>query len=191
MSEKVIGGWGEHNGEKPVKLFDGANSFGEIIDLVRSAQPGTLKDSQGVEVNVMNILRIKQLWESAKLVPGAFIGEITKNYGLRQAVVRAMTPNFTGSPNAEYILGWLNFFKIQDEAVRAFYDESGKPLHIMSDSSGNPLDITKTIQNMQDIVNFLQQNSNYDLNIVENYFKTITSNHGLRAALKKALGFAS
>lgn len=139
----------------------------------------------------MNILRIKQLWESAKLVPGAFIGEITKNYGLRQAVVRAMTPNFTGSPNAEYILGWLNFFKIQDEAVRAFYDESGKPLHIMSDSSGNPLDITKTIQNMQDIVNFLQQNSNYDLNIVENYFKTITSNHGLRAALKKALGFAS
>lgn len=185
MSEdRVRGPW---EGEKQIRIFDGVENFNDILNIIVSAYPGTIKDSSGQEINAADIVSVKNLFEQGKLVAGALINAITRKNGLREAVVRAMTPNFAGSQSIDYILHWLEFFRIQDEALNGIKGENGKSLGIMFDSSGNPLKIAETIKNIKNIADFVKDPNN-DKSLADMYMRGITSKYGLQEAVKRNLG---
>lgn len=185
MSEdRVRGPW---EGEKQVRIFDGVDNFNDIIGIIQNAQPGSLKNSKGQEINVVDVLTVKNLFEQGKLVAGIFLNAITSKNGLREAVVRAMTPNFAGAQSIDYILHWLEFFRLQDDAVRSVKGENGKPLGIMFDSSGNHLNIAETIKNIKNIADFVRDPNN-DKSLTNMYIPGITTRYGLQEAVKRNLG---
>ncbi len=185
MSEdRVRGPW---EGEKQIRIFDGASNFNDILNIIVSAQSGALKDGSGQEINAADVVSVKNLFEQGKLVAGALINAVTRKNGLREAVVRAMTPNFTGSQSIEYILHWLEFFRVQDEALSGLKGENDKPLGIMFDSKDSPLKIAETIKNIKNIADFVRDPNN-DKSLVEMYMRGITTRYGLQEAVKRNLG---
>lgn len=187
MSERVRGGW---EGEKAQRIFDTTQNFDQILNLVINAQPGTFTNSSGKEINVQDVVRVKTSAEKGNLVPVTMIECITKKNGLREAVVRAMAPRFAAMESLAQIKAWLDYAKTQEDLFQSALGENGQPLKIMFDSSGNPLNLAQTAQNLWYIIDFVGKYPGYEMPNSEQFFNNFTSNYGLREAVKRSFVIA-
>jgi hypothetical protein len=187
MSERVRGGW---EGEKAQRIFDTTQNFDQILNLVINAQPGTFTNSSGKEINVQDVVSVKTSAEKGNLVPVTMIECITKKNGLREAVVRAMAPRFAAMESLTQIKAWLDYAKTQEDLFQSALGENGQPLKIMFDSSGNPLNLAQTAQNLWYIIDFVGKYPGYEMPNSEQFFNNFTSNYGLREAVKRSFVIA-
>ncbi len=181
------GPWEE---EQQTKFFDGAKTFDDIFELIRSAAPGSLTDSSGNEINPAAVVVVRDLAQQGKLVGGIIIKEITRNYGLREAVVRAMAPDFlkVSGGNLDYIIGWLLYVKTQQDGLQGIESGSGKPLAILFDSVGNPAPVDFYISKLNSVKNWLALNPGYPYPTDDEFYMKFTGDNGLRESVMKALG---
>jgi hypothetical protein len=187
MSERVRGGW---EGEKAQRIFDTTQNFDQILNLVINAQPGTFTNSSGKEINVQDVVSVKTSAEKGNLVPVTMVECITKKNGLREAVVRAMAPRFAAMESLTQIKAWLDYAKTQEDLFQSALGENGQPLKIMFDSSGNPLNLAQTAQNLWYIIDFVGKYPGYEMPNSEQFFNNFTSNYGLREAVKRSFVIA-
>ncbi|MBI2037471.1 MAG: hypothetical protein HYT15_00865 [Candidatus Magasanikbacteria bacterium] len=185
--DRVRGPWEE---EQQTKFFDGAKTFDDIFELIRSAAPGSLTDSSGNEINPAAVVVVRDLAQQGKLVGGIIIKEITRKYGLREAVVRAMAPDFlkVSGGNLDYIIQWLLHVKTQQDGLQGVESGSGKPLTILFDSSGNPVNVDYYISTLNSVKNWLAQNPGHPYPADDDFYMQFTGNNGLRESIMKALG---
>ncbi len=187
MSERVRGGW---EGEKTPRVFDTAQTFDQILGLIINAQPGAFKNSAGRDISAPDIVAIKTLAEGGNLATKTMVNLITKNYGLREAVVRAMAPRFDQMQQLTQIYAWLNYAKNQEVELGGLYGENEKPLNILFDSSENPVVITTAMQNLEYVIDFVRQYPGAEMPNGEVFLSRFTSKYGLRDAIKKAFTIA-
>ncbi len=183
----------ERNEVKAVRFFDSANSFADILNLISQAPAGTLLDSGGREVDVRHIFTIQREAQQG-LVPAESIEKITRQGGLREAVVRALAPDFSRikGPNASetlfFILHFLQFLKSQEDVFvdGGVYGENKTPLKILFDSSNRAIDINTYIQKVEGIIEALK--SDHTINLTGNSpFLAMSNRNGLKTALLEAI----
>ncbi|OGH91853.1 MAG: hypothetical protein A2534_05325 [Candidatus Magasanikbacteria bacterium RIFOXYD2_FULL_39_9] len=182
----------DHRGGGPERrnqqnYFDSANTFNEIINLISKAPEGSLKDSKGNEIDATIIVGVKRVFENKDLVGSDLINYITRNNGLREAVVRAMAPNFDMENNLNNVWVGLKAAEHQNNELKGVNGSGGKQLCLMTDSSGNPVDIGIYIQVLEQIMDFLKKNPTDKIPNENQYFAHFTSKYGLRGAIQRGV----
>lgn len=167
--------------------FDRASTFGEIIDVISKAPAGSLKDSQGNNIDVTVIIAVKTIFEHKGLVGSDLINSITRNKGLREAVVRALAPSFDMEKNLTSVLDVLKKAQDQNNELKGIKGADGRQLSFMTDNSGNPVDLNSYVLVLGQIIDFLTKNPQTKLPNEDQYMGHFTSKYGLRGAIQRGI----
>lgn len=181
MADRVRGGW---EGEKQVRFFDGANSFEEIINLFTNPALAHLR-----ELHPAMAIQAQTEFTNNHIVSARTIMAMPEDYGFRDAILRAIAPNFTQDHSLEVILKRLEFTVEQNRQLVGLQDARGQQWSVFKTSSGAAIKIETYIEALQNIRAFLnnpnQKNHTDAYDMVQNL--GLTSSGGFRDAVSRSV----
>lgn len=180
---------GEIEPTEITNIFDTVNTFEGIINLVRNAPSGSLRDSQGNEINPIPVFQAKTLSEEGKVVTKNVIEFITRKNGLREAVIRAISPNFENDTSFFEIMTKLKMVVEQNKELEGLLDSQKQSLSVLKGSSGNSVDAANYVKILENILESINNGVNID--IIKNFATQLTGNQGLRDAVNRAIDKAT
>lgn len=118
MGEFVVGGGSGETREQVRRFFDGLSTFDQIIErisLYNTPDPAIAKD---MAQSSLELVKMATRFKEGKTVDAEKIRLITRTEGLRDAVLRAMIPDFSTDSNIYNIRTKLIGAKLQQEQCR-------------------------------------------------------------------------
>lgn len=175
------------------RYFDNVNDFDEILNLIVQASPGSLRDSSDNEISALEINRAIVELKALKARRGDMTEDLmlkfTVKNGLREAVVRAMAPDFSELPGLnviESVLKWVQRQEIKLSTTKA-KNEKGGPLKILFTSDGTEIDIARCLKGMDEVKEYLRRRPATEPFLEETaiLWHPFTRKYGMRNAVYK------
>ncbi|MBP6859682.1 MAG: hypothetical protein KBC69_03635 [Candidatus Magasanikbacteria bacterium] len=182
MTERVRGGWEGKEGKLP--YFDDAKNFDEIINTFNIPALANIK-----EINPVMVLQARAEYFKGWVLSPATIAAIPEDYGLREAVVRAMAPDFSQDQDLELIMRRLSFVLEQNKPFVGLQDRKGYPLSVFKTSSGVPIAVESYIASLQNVMAFLNNPNTKNHADAYDMVQTfgLTSSGGFKDAVSRAV----
>lgn len=181
-------------GEK--KDFFSNKNFLQILLVVDNISHD-LMDAHGNKIMIDReaVVEAQTIFEQGGVVPKATMEKITPALGLREAVVRIMTPDFSSDNSFEEILVRLEKTAQQNKELQGLGDTEGVQVCVLKTSKGDCLDFELCINELKITIDFLAKfkgkpEYSSKLKLVKvNFGRRVifTKNGGLREAVYRAL----
>ncbi|HSR88807.1 MAG TPA: hypothetical protein VLK22_00200 [Candidatus Udaeobacter sp.] len=170
--------------------FAQASSIDEMIAILRQLPETTFIDNYNKPAgeSYRKVLEvIKEGIGRGIVLPKEVFRLVSGKFGLRESVVRVMSPSFIQDNTFADVMPKLRRAEEQNQELVAFRDITGKPLSLLKNTSGDAIDIANYIKTLENIIGSFGNQYPPDRDSLHAVAEKFTSSQGFRGAVKRSI----